>query len=103
MPYIKPERRLGLAGVPVIPQTSGELNYLITRICEEYRREAEQWHDGKKSYSILNEIIGALECAKLEYARRIVYPYEDEKIAENGDVYDLTEQRPTVLDDVLKT
>ena len=30
---------------------------------------------------------GALECAKLEFARRIVAPYEDAKIKENGDVY----------------
>ena len=35
----------------------------------------------------LNEAIGALECATLELYRRKVAPYEDGKIAENGEVY----------------
>jgi len=34
------------------------------------------------------DAIGALECAKLELYRRVAAPYEDTKIAENGDVYD---------------
>ena len=42
-----------------------------------------------KSYSVMNEIVGALECAKLEMYRRIYAPYEDEKIEANGDVYDV--------------
>jgi len=39
------------------------------------------------SYSNVNEIIGALECIKLELYRRVAAPYEDLKIEENGDVY----------------
>jgi hypothetical protein len=35
----------------------------------------------------VNEAIGVLECAKLELYRRVAAPYEDEKIAESGDVY----------------
>jgi len=31
--------------------------------------------------------LGAIECAKLEFIRRVVSPYEDTKIASNGDVY----------------
>ena len=38
-------------------------------------------------YARINELIGVLECAKLELYRRIAVPYEDTKIAENGDVY----------------
>lgn len=38
-------------------------------------------------YVELNEVVGALESAKLELYRRIVGPYEDKKSAENGDVY----------------
>ena len=30
-----------------------------------------------------------LECAKLELYRRVAAPYEDEKIDQNGDVYDV--------------
>ena len=32
-------------------------------------------------------LIGVLECAKLELYRRVAAPYEDDKIDENGDVY----------------
>jgi len=31
--------------------------------------------------------LGAIECAKLEFIRRVVSPYEDAKIVANGDVY----------------
>jgi hypothetical protein len=31
-------------------------------------------------------VLGAMEAAKLEFYRRIVSPYEDEKIALHGDV-----------------
>jgi len=40
---------------------------------------------------LINAIIGALECAKLELYRRVAAPYEDDKIAENGDVYTQSE------------
>jgi hypothetical protein len=39
------------------------------------------------NYALLNELIGVLECAKLELYRRVASPYEDEKIQSNGDVY----------------
>jgi len=31
--------------------------------------------------------MGALEGAKLEFYRRVVVPYEEKKMKENGDVY----------------
>ena len=40
------------------------------------------------SFQDLNELIGALECAKQELYRRVVAPYEEDKIEENGDVYE---------------
>jgi len=39
------------------------------------------------SYQTINDIIGALEGAKMEFYRRVVVPYEDKKIKDNGDVY----------------
>ena len=39
----------------------------------------------------INEAVGALECAKLEFYRRLAGPCEDRKVAENGD---LTEYGP---------
>lgn len=39
------------------------------------------------NYRKINELIGVLECAKLELYRRVASPYEDEKKDSNGDVY----------------
>ena len=39
------------------------------------------------NYHNINELIGMLDCAKLELYRRVASPYEDEKIKSNGDVY----------------
>lgn len=35
----------------------------------------------------VSDLLGVFECVKLEFYRRIVAPYEDAKIAENGDVF----------------
>ena len=79
MPYIRQVDRDFLRGSP--PALAGELNYIITSICKEYL-------DVKGvSYNSINEVVGVLECAKLEFYRRIASPYEDTKIEENGDVY----------------
>ena len=79
MPYIDKERRKWLE--EHVMQSSGELNYNITMVCKEYLEE------NHLSYKTINEIVGALECAKLEFYRRIAVPYEEQKIKENGDVY----------------
>ena len=41
---------------------------------------------GEAKYADINELIGALECAKLEFYRRKAAPYEDKKAVENGDL-----------------
>ena len=81
MPYIDQDarRRLEVGGQP---ETAGELNYAITRLVDEYLQSR-----GGLRYSHLNEVIGVLECAKLELYRRLAVPYEDQKLAENGDAY----------------
>ena len=83
MPYIRPEDRKKYNKVfedlPV-PSKAGELNYLITTICSMYSMYAID-------YETINEIIGVLECLKLEFYRRLAAPYEDKKKDENGDVY----------------
>ncbi|HEX2888072.1 DUF6899 family protein [Vineibacter terrae] len=80
MPYVNREARdrLDAGGSP---KTPGELNYKITRLVDEYLSRQEL------SYARLNEVVGVLECAKLELYRRVTAPYEDIKIAEDGDVY----------------
>lgn len=64
---------------------AGELNYVITKLIDEYISRKG------KNYAVLNEAIGVLECAKQELYRRVVTPYEETKIIENGDVYTSTE------------
>ena len=85
MPYISKSDRADMNQKIVYAGRSidnpGELNYLITRLLDQYL------YGKGKSYATLNEAIGVLECAKLELYRRIAAPYEDEKIKENGDVY----------------
>jgi len=39
------------------------------------------------SYQTINDIVGALEGAKLEFYRRIAVGYEEQKRHDNGDVY----------------
>jgi hypothetical protein len=81
MPYIKQERRDAIcAGAR--PQDAGELNFAITVLVDNYLSDK-----GAIRYGHLNEVIGAIDCAKLELYRRVLAPYEDQKIQENGDVY----------------
>ncbi len=91
MPYIKEERKKELnlfaRQISVIEDigencsTVGDLNYTITKVLKGYLQEQGE------SYGTYNDIIGVLECAKLEMYRRKVSVYEDKKIKENGDVY----------------
>lgn len=69
-----------LAALGRILYAPGGLNYVITRICLGYL-------GGEPGYKNFNEVIGVLECVKQELYRRVIAPYEDRKIEENGDVY----------------
>ena len=84
MPYIKKENRKkfdkALKALPNL-ENAGDLNYLVTNICQQYIS------DHTLNYNTLNEIVGALECCKIEFYRRAIAPYEGVKIAENSDVY----------------
>ena len=82
MPYIKEERRVQLIpDAEDFPRSAGELNYQITCLIRRYTMSHGL------CYGVINEVVGALEGAKLEYYRRVAAPYEDKKIKENGDVY----------------
>ena len=81
MPYIKQETRE--KHYPIRPAVSvGELNYRICREVNEYLKG--QYAECYRSY---NDVIGVLECAKLEIYRRLVVGYEERALAENGDVF----------------
>lgn len=81
IPYITKEARENLYKNPDnYPTSAGELNFFISKLVWEYLPD-------KPSYSDFNEVIGVLECAKLELYRRLVVPYEEQKLHDNGDVY----------------
>lgn len=80
MPYIRPHQRREVEAFDRA-LNCGELNYMITKIINQY------WQN-RRDYQTINDIVGALDGAKLEFYRRVVVPYEDKKIVENGDVYE---------------
>ncbi len=62
---------------------AGMLNYVISRICKDL---CDPQCGGERRYARMNMIVGALESAKTEFNRRVVAPYEDEKISSEGDI-----------------
>lgn len=59
----------------------GELNYQISRLLNDFIAMKQL------NYAAINEAMGALECAKLEFYRRVAAPYEELKAKQNGEVY----------------
>lgn len=90
MPYIDAKQRLRLSSGEDM-KGPGDLNYLVTELVLKFLGEHPRYTD-------FNAAIGALECCKLELYRRMVAPYEDEKIAQNGDVYPAAEAAPEFVD-----
>lgn len=99
MPYIKEERRIDLdctakQAIAILTRLAaeigsdsdkegkfvgGDLNYLLSKII---------WtlFEKNTNYATGAELIATLECVKQEFYRRKLAPYEEQKIAENGDV-----------------
>lgn len=81
MPYIDKQAKLDMDLMIRDEKTVGELNYVLTRTILNFLDRTP------KKYQNYNDVIGVLECAKLELYRRMVAPYEDGKCLLNGDVY----------------
>ena len=84
MPYIKKEERPKFKtksrDLGHLAECAGDLNYIITEMTHAYLKKKG------KNYANINELIGALECCKLELYRKVAAPYEDFKVLQNGDV-----------------
>jgi hypothetical protein len=78
MPYIRQKDRPSVMADG--PEGVGELVYQLTQCCLNYLPQTLRFGD-------YEQVIGALECTKLELYRRRVAGYEDQKCRENGDVY----------------
>lgn len=89
MPYIIQDQREFLEErlkeicelVEDLPLGSGDIVYIITKILLSHLKKKEICFEN------LSDIIKILECAKMEYYRRVMVPYEESKIKERGDVY----------------
>lgn len=62
---------------------SGELNYILFRLAKLLCNPES---GGKRNYARMAVVSSAMSEAQAEFRRRIMAPYEDEKIKENGDV-----------------
>ena len=80
MPYIEHGIRESLNGGRKATK-GGELNYQVSKLLNDFVAMKGL------SYATINEAIGALECAKLEFYRRVAVPYENKKAIANGEVY----------------
>lgn len=84
MPYIKPARKEVLE--PLVKHLAknchdaGDVTYVFYTFAKAVISTMG------KNYKNLSGLIGCMDCAKTEFYRRIVAPYEDQKIEENGDV-----------------
>jgi len=85
MPYVKQELRTPLEFINPMPSNAGELNYAISHLLHRYITETKKGI----SYANVNEAVGVVVCALLEFYLTVVLPYEREKRAENGPVTDL--------------
>lgn len=82
MPYIKQSDRLEMDKVVDVMKDNGvapdgKLNYVLFKLCKE---------TVNPSYNNYKNFIAELNECAAEIRRRMLSPYEDEKIKENGDV-----------------
>jgi len=95
MPYIKQSERENINEkskdlVDYISNNNiqiGEMNFIISNIINTYINKTKT--ENTFNYNVCNNLIGVLECAKLELYRKVVANYEDKKILENGDLYEI--------------
>lgn len=83
MPYIKPRKRLIMDKVvdfmnEVGVKIDGDLNYILFAFCVRYI---------EPSYNNYKNFCGELRQCATEIERRLLGPYENRKIIENGDVF----------------
>lgn len=79
MPYIEGKNRAALEFQP--PFSAGTLNYKISRLVSIYLGFVGL------SYQNLHDVVGVLRDVATEIERRFMAPYEDRKLAENGEVF----------------
>ena len=80
MPYIPQSKRRDIEMNNLPPTAPGELAFIFVN-------EAAAYLDTMGlSFQTISQVMGALECAKLEVYRRMAAPYEDSKKTSHGDL-----------------
>lgn len=87
MPYIKDDRRAVLVNdieritrrLEAMSWSEGDVTYVFYKILLA-------WWNHRRSYNTISHIRGTLIGLISEFDRQEAHPYEDEKIAENGDI-----------------
>ena len=89
MPYIKQEDRTAINPLTGSAEqrieytnihTAGDIQYAIAVMLKDFMTRKGL------SYQNCNDVMGALDGASKEFYRRVVSPYEDLKLKENGDI-----------------
>ena len=83
-PHISPDERERVFKTLEFPMMAepGTLNFVITKAIQAYLSQKPQVR-----YADYNEVIGVLECAKMELYRLVISKYEDLKIKQHGSAY----------------
>ncbi len=86
MPYIpdKEKREMSdyIENLRMFIESKGDLNYVICELVGRLIIDSD-----KISYTKMSEWIDAVHDAETELRRRLLFPYEDLKNKENGDVH----------------
>ena len=87
MPYITPNNRRRAARGDM--RCAGDLNWLLHQHINRYINSHGE------SYQTYNDIMGVLECIKHELYTRLITPYEQRKLLQNGDCAPYNKQTNT--------
>jgi hypothetical protein len=99
MPYITPDARafyepeLTRLGTRVHGDVIGGLTYVLTKLLLA-------WVGESPTYARYALVVGAIETAKMELYRKAVALYEDQKCAENGEVFSEECKHPRIATQV---
>lgn len=87
MPYIIQTRREAfddaIFEIAEEIEHAGEFNYVVSKLAGCLVNQGID-----TSYEFLNAVDGAIGLAQAEFRRRYVFPYEDLKMIQNGDLFD---------------
>ena len=88
MPYIKESQKQRLKPLldKILIGEKGELTYCINILQMKFAEQDIIAHL-KPSYQVLSDAVAAANDANTEFYRRVIFPYEDHKIRENGDIF----------------